>query len=52
MAFEIEQPIDAGPSPVIEPTKPRLLRGPGRVEVAEQSFRNDANCRSEKDLCA
>jgi hypothetical protein len=25
MAFEIEQPIDAGPSPVVEPTKPRLL---------------------------
>jgi hypothetical protein len=25
MAFEIEQPVDAGPSVVIEPTKPRLL---------------------------
>jgi hypothetical protein len=25
MAFEIEQPIDAGPSPVVEATKPRLL---------------------------
>lgn len=25
MAFEIEQPVDAGPSPVVEPTKPRLL---------------------------
>jgi hypothetical protein len=25
MAFEIEQPVDAGPSPVVEPIKPRLL---------------------------
>lgn len=25
MAFEIEQLVDAGPSPVGEPTKPRLL---------------------------
>jgi hypothetical protein len=25
MAFEIEQPVDTGPSPVVEPTKPRLL---------------------------
>jgi Natural resistance-associated macrophage protein-like len=36
MAFEIEQPIDAGPSPVVEPTKPRLLGvlGPGLITGA------------------
>jgi hypothetical protein len=36
MAFEIEKPIDAGPSPVVEPTKPRLLRvlGPGLITGA------------------
>ena len=36
MAFEIEQPIDAGPSSVVEPTKPRLLGvlGPGLITGA------------------
>ena len=36
MAFEIEQPVDAGPSPVVEPTKPRLLGilGPGLITGA------------------
>src|SRR3979409_494567 len=36
MAFEIEQPADAGPSPVVEPTKPRLLGvlGPGLITGA------------------
>jgi Natural resistance-associated macrophage protein len=36
MAFEIEQPIDASPSPVVEPTKPRLLGvlGPGLITGA------------------
>jgi hypothetical protein len=35
MAFEIEQPGDTGPSPVVEPTKPRLLDilGPGLITV-------------------
>ena len=34
MAFEIEQPGDTGPSPVVEPTKPRLLDilGPARSD--------------------
>jgi hypothetical protein len=36
MAFEIEQPVDAGPSPVVEQTKPRLLGvlGPGLITGA------------------
>jgi NRAMP (natural resistance-associated macrophage protein)-like metal ion transporter len=36
MAFEIEQPADLGPSPVIESTKPRLLGvlGPGLITGA------------------
>jgi NRAMP (natural resistance-associated macrophage protein)-like metal ion transporter len=36
MAFEIEQPIDADLSPVVEPTKPRLLGvlGPGLITGA------------------
>jgi NRAMP (natural resistance-associated macrophage protein)-like metal ion transporter len=36
MAFEIEQPVDAGPSPVVEPIKPRLLGvlGPGLITGA------------------
>src|ERR1700721_2084531 len=36
MAFEIEQPIDVGPSAVVEPTKPRLLGvlGPGLITGA------------------
>jgi Mn2+/Fe2+ NRAMP family transporter len=36
MAFEIEQPIDVGPCPVVEPTKPRLLGvlGPGLITAA------------------
>jgi hypothetical protein len=36
MAFEIEQPVGAGPSPVVEPTKPRLLGvlGPGLITGA------------------
>jgi Mn2+/Fe2+ NRAMP family transporter len=36
MAFEIEQPVDAGPSPVVGPTKPRLLGvlGPGLITGA------------------
>jgi hypothetical protein len=36
MSFEIEQPVDTGPSPVVEPTKPRLLGilGPGLITGA------------------
>jgi Mn2+/Fe2+ NRAMP family transporter len=36
VAFEIEQPVDAGPSPVVEPTKPPLLGvlGPGLITGA------------------
>ena len=36
MTFEIEQPVDAGHSPVVEPTKPRLLGllGPGLITGA------------------
>jgi Mn2+/Fe2+ NRAMP family transporter len=36
MAFEIEQPVDARPSPVVGPTKPRLLGvlGPGLITGA------------------
>lgn len=36
MAFKIEQPVDAGPSPVVETTKPRLLGilGPGLITGA------------------
>jgi NRAMP (natural resistance-associated macrophage protein)-like metal ion transporter len=36
MAFEIEQSVDAGASPVVEPTKPRLLGvlGPGLITGA------------------
>lgn len=36
MAFEIEQPVDGHASPVVEPTKPRLLgiMGPGLVTGA------------------
>ncbi len=36
MALEIEQPIVAGPSSVVEPTKPRLLGvlGPGLITGA------------------
>ena len=29
MAFEIEQPVDAGPSPVVEPNQAAAARGPG-----------------------
>ena len=41
MAFEIEQPVDAGPSPVVEPTKPRLLGvlGPGLITGASDDDR-------------
>ena len=36
MAFEIEQPVDGHASPVVEPTKPRLLGilGPGLITGA------------------
>jgi hypothetical protein len=36
MTFEIEQPVDADHSPVVEPTKPRLLGvlGPGLITGA------------------
>jgi len=36
MTIELEQPVDAGPSPVVEPTKPRLLGilGPGLITGA------------------
>src|ERR1700709_2670023 len=36
MTIDLEQPGDAGPSPVVEPTKPRLLGilGPGLITGA------------------